>query len=44
MNLLWIAALMVLVLLEKITPWGLIVARVAGLTAIAGGALMLMGF
>ena len=43
-NFLWIAALMVLVLLEKITPWGLIVARVAGLTAIAGGALMLMGF
>ncbi len=44
MNLFWIAALMVLVLLEKITPWGLVVARVAGLIAVASGALMLMGY
>jgi len=44
MNLLWIAALMVLVLLEKIAPWGLIAARVAGLVAVTSGALMLMGF
>jgi predicted metal-binding membrane protein len=44
MNLFWIAALMVLVLLEKVTPWGVIVARVAGLIAVTSGALMLMGF
>jgi predicted metal-binding membrane protein len=43
MNLLWIAALMVLVLLEKITPWGLTVARAAGLLAAVGGAWMMMG-
>jgi predicted metal-binding membrane protein len=44
MNLLWIAALMVLVLLEKIAPWGVTVSRVAGLLAAAGGALLLAGY
>jgi predicted metal-binding membrane protein len=44
MNLLWIAALMVLVLLEKIAPWGVTVSRVAGLLAVAGGALLLAGY
>jgi predicted metal-binding membrane protein len=44
MNLLWIAALMVLVLLEKIAPWGLMVARVAGLLAAGAGALLMAGY
>ncbi|HUE62760.1 MAG TPA: DUF2182 domain-containing protein [Rhizomicrobium sp.] len=44
MNLLWIAALMILVLLEKISPWGLIVARVAGLIAVTSGGLIILGF
>ena len=37
MNLLWIAALMVLVLLEKLVPRGALVARGAGLAAVACG-------
>ena len=44
MNFVWIAALMILVLLEKITPRGLTVARAAGALAIVGGALMTAGF
>ena len=44
MNLIWIAALMFLVLLEKIAPWGRTVARVAGALAVAAGAVMLMGY
>jgi len=42
MNLFWIAALAILVLLEKIIPCGRIVARLAGLVFIAGGAWMLV--
>lgn len=44
MNLFWIAGLMVLVLLEKISPWGQTVARAAGLLAAAAGLAMLAGF
>ena len=43
MNLFWIAALMVLVLLEKIAPWGQIVARMAGTLAAMGGVWMMAG-
>lgn len=42
MNLLWIALLMMLVLLEKLLPWGSTLARVAGLVAAANGVLMLV--
>jgi predicted metal-binding membrane protein len=41
MNVLWIALLAVLVLLEKLTPWGGWIARIAGLVFIAAGAWML---
>ncbi len=41
MNLLWIAALAVLVLLEKVVPFGRLVARLAGAAFIAGGAWLL---
>jgi predicted metal-binding membrane protein len=41
MNVLWIAALALLVLLEKLTPWGRSVARVAGAVCIAAGVWML---
>src|ERR1700733_4107434 len=37
MNLLWIAALAILVLLEKAAPFGRLIARLAGLAFIAGG-------
>ncbi len=37
MNLLWIAALAILVLIEKAAPFGHVIARVAGLAFIAGG-------
>lgn len=40
MNVLWIAILALLVLLEKLTPWGGWVARVAGVVCIAAGAWM----
>jgi predicted metal-binding membrane protein len=40
MNVLWIAILSVLVLLEKLTPWGRWVARFAGAACIAAGAWM----
>jgi len=40
MNLVWIAALMIYVLLEKIMPWPRAVARIAGVAAIAGGVLL----
>jgi predicted metal-binding membrane protein len=42
MNLLWIAALAILVLFEKITPFGRIIARVAGVACIAAGVWLLM--
>lgn len=42
MNLLWIAALAVLVLLEKVVPFGRLIARFAGVVFIAGGAWLLL--
>jgi predicted metal-binding membrane protein len=42
MNLFWIAALAILVLLEKVVPAGRIVARLAGVVFIAAGAWMLI--
>ena len=44
MNVLWIALLSLLVLLEKLTPFGRWIARAAGLACIAGGAWMLLFF
>ncbi len=41
MNLLWIAALTTLVLLEKAMPGGQVLARAGGILMIAGGALMI---
>jgi predicted metal-binding membrane protein len=41
MNLFWIAALAALVLLEKATPFGKIIARLAGIAFIAAGAWLL---
>lgn len=41
MNLIWIAALAILVLLEKVMPSGLVIARIAGIASIAGGVWML---
>ncbi len=42
MNLLWIAGLALLVLLEKITPRALWIVRVTGIVAIAGGIWLLL--
>jgi len=42
MNLFWIAALAILVLLEKVVPFGRVVARVAGVAFIAGGGGLLL--
>jgi predicted metal-binding membrane protein len=42
MNVLWIALLSILVLLEKLTPFGRWVARAAGFACIAAGAWMLL--
>jgi predicted metal-binding membrane protein len=42
MNLLWIAALAVLVLIEKIGPAGAVVARAAGVASILSGVLLLL--
>jgi predicted metal-binding membrane protein len=42
MNIFWIATLAILVLLEKVMPFGRIVARVAGLVFIAGGVWLLL--
>jgi predicted metal-binding membrane protein len=44
MNVLWIALLSLLVLLEKLTPFGRWVARAAGVASIAAGAWMLLIF
>jgi len=44
MNLFWIAALAILVLLEKVVPFGRIIARVAGLAFMAGGGWMLIQY
>lgn len=42
MNVLWIALLALLVLLEKVTPWGRWVARAAGVMCVAAGAWMIL--
>jgi predicted metal-binding membrane protein len=42
MNLLWIAVLAILVLVEKAVPFGRIVARLAGIAFIAGGVWLLV--
>jgi len=42
MNVLWIAALALLVLLEKLTPWGRWIARLVGAACITAGAWMLV--
>ena len=42
MNLFWIATLAILVLFEKVVPFGRIVARAAGLVFIAGGVWLLL--
>jgi len=41
MNLFWIAALAILVLLEKVIPSGRVIARIAGIVAFAGGLWLL---
>jgi predicted metal-binding membrane protein len=41
MNLFWIAALAILVLLEKVMPSGRVIARIAGIVSFAGGLWML---
>jgi predicted metal-binding membrane protein len=41
MNLFWIAALAILVLLEKVVPSGRVIARIAGIASFAGGLWML---
>jgi predicted metal-binding membrane protein len=43
MNVLWIALLALLVLLEKLTPWGRWIARIAGAVFIAAGVWMVLG-
>ena len=42
MNVLWIAALALLVLVEKLTPWGRWVARIAGAVCIAAGVWLVL--
>ena len=42
MNVLWIALLALLVLLEKVTPFGRWIARAAGAACVAAGAWMLL--
>ena len=42
MNLFWIAGLAILVLLEKVTPSGRIIARTVGVIFMAGGGWILL--
>lgn len=42
MNVLWIAALALLVLVEKVTPWGRWVGRIAGVVCVAAGVWMVV--
>jgi predicted metal-binding membrane protein len=42
MNVLWIALLTLLVLLEKVTPVGRWIARAAGIACVAAGAWLLV--
>jgi len=44
MNLAWVAALTVFVLIEKIGPGGLVVSRIAGAAMIVAGVLFMTGF
>jgi predicted metal-binding membrane protein len=44
MNLAWVAAIAIFVLVEKIGPAGLLVARVAGCAMVVAGVLMCSGF
>jgi len=44
MNLVWVAALTAFVLVEKIGPFGLAVARVTGAIMICFGILVIFGF
>ena len=41
MNLIWVIAIAIFVLIEKVGPWGTAVARVAGAAMIATGAYIL---
>jgi len=43
MNLLWIAALSILVLLEKLVPFGRLVPRLVGLVLVAAGSIFIFG-
>lgn len=43
MNMLWVAGLSILILLEKMTPVGRDVARLIGIALLAGGSWMLLG-
>jgi predicted metal-binding membrane protein len=43
MNLVWVAAMAMFVLVEKIGPWGALVVRAAGVAMIAAGALVSIG-
>jgi predicted metal-binding membrane protein len=42
MNVLWIAVLALLVLLEKLAPKGRLIARIAGVALVVGGAALLL--
>ena len=42
LNLFWIAALAILVLLEKVLPFGRLLARLAGMAFVVGGAWLLL--
>jgi predicted metal-binding membrane protein len=42
MNLLWIAALAILVLAEKVMPFGTVISRLAGAACIAAGVWLLV--
>ncbi len=42
MNLLWIAALAILILVEKVVPFGRMIARLAGLVFVAAGGWLMV--
>jgi predicted metal-binding membrane protein len=44
MNLAWVACLAIVVLLEKVFPWGQRFGWLAGVAALAIGAAMILGF
>jgi predicted metal-binding membrane protein len=43
MNVLWIAGLTILILLEKVVPMGRLIPRVAGAVIATGGVFLLFG-